>query len=377
MTTRNASADTRLTGATISHCHNRQSSRGLNLINLCTPDADSTAEWAKSSASLNVRQAAKTLWGVAMKGAPYFVAIALLTLTACAPTSYQKAVTGFSRVAASTDDSYQQLGQQIVAFRRNFLVEQIAATNAPVITKTDAMDCLNETSAHCRLAATVNGFPFQLTGSSDVDEFLTFSSNMRTYGQALEAIAQAGDQQAVSDALADAEKGVRGIAALLGPDAQAKVDPLAAPVVAATDWVIGEYINTVKWKAIHNATQSMQGTLAQAEPLFRQWDETWRTLTLVQLTQSLRDAQVRYAKAPGDASAVQAYMTAAERLDASLTAKPQSAMSALVTAHKQLTLAVDGVPGSLDEAMKDLSAVWQELAKIQTIVKSFKAAGVG
>jgi hypothetical protein len=138
-------------------------------------------------------------------------------------------------------------------------------------------------------------------------------------------------------------------------------------------WAFGQYIESVKFRALRDATSAARNPLSLAAAAFKPIDESVKAVLTVPVQADA--AESRKNMNPRDESSIRRTLAVQHAYDDLLTAPMSSMFDNLVAAHEDLASALDGTtPLSVRGALAKLKEVQRQAETLAKIATDLKAA---
>lgn len=300
-----------------------------------------------------------------------------LLLGACSTGEYGKPVNDFAAATHDAATALAQLNTQLAASNAAVVEKGILNNSAFVQPKVQGRDkdCLAD-SPRCRLELVdrktneVTPYPPQpplVLMSQVMAQIDKYAANLKSLVEA-DTAHQAEAQ--VNAALASVQNLAQTLA---GPEKP--VPQFATPAGAAVNWVVGQYVEHVKFAGLQRATATAKPVVRDAANLFAKTSTLADLSPRADLADAVNDAiePLRAARTRTSANLAAARQSAA-RYDALLTTTPNQVFQHMAAAHDALAGSLQGEGVTLVTALARIEAFGEEARKLAKILDDLHAA---
>ena len=301
------------------------------------------------------------------------LAAVILLLGACSTAEYGQPVKDFATATGEADTALAQLNTQVTQSYGRVIENSILAHRSFV--KATSGECLT-TSTRCRLEITgANGQKEPYPPEPALARMSVLMAQINRYAGSLKALVEADTaaqaKTQVNAALGSVQNLAETIAGLNGPPAQ-PVPKFATPVGAAVNWVIGQYVDHVKFSGLQQATAAARPVVRDAGNLFTTVS-TFATLgPQADLADAVSSATDAFRTSPTKAN-LTALTQSAARYDALLTATPPDLFKRMVAAHDALAASLQGENVTLADAIARIDVFAAEAKRLAKVLKDLQA----
>ncbi len=308
------------------------------------------------------------------RGALLSIGVAVL-LSACSTADYAQPVNTFADASRTAEDALGALNDSVTEGYANY-VRSLASNGDGLVEITDG-DCL-VASERCRLTVFVraDGSEKQLAPDAALANMLVVMAGIRAYADNLTRIVTA-DTAAAASANVNATIGsVQNLATIIAAqlgEPGAAVPDVAAPVGAAANWLLGQYVESVKLDGLRHATATAQPVVAEAADLFEQAGDVSAVLPKALLAADVQRQLDVYRQTSSEAN-LDRLIATADAYDAFLVAKPSQVFARLREAHDALADSLNNEDLSLAAAMAKIEVFAAEAGAFAKIMKDLSSA---
>lgn len=299
----------------------------------------------------------------------------LLAVSACSVADYKQPIDDMAGAVDQSINTINELDQEITAARNTRWKEEIADGKALLVTADDTC-ALNAKTCSLEIMfkdGTARPYP----ATSVIPTAKAGLAGLKLYVANLKAIVDADTVNQVTTSanaalgsLAEIETTIQEAG---GPDAGA-IQTYREPAENAINWLIGQYVDYVKFAALRKATRTAQPVIVRLSGFY---DTISKVASDYQLGAASKEFVAKQ-ETFDDAStptpqAIDAYVTAAANYDVALRATSARPLQAFAEAHGKLTDELNG-DISLSEAIAAIQNLVARAEAFETIVKEFKTA---
>jgi hypothetical protein len=311
--------------------------------------------------------------GSAFRRLGFLHVAAALLLAACSTAEYGKPVNDFAAATGEAETVLAQLNSQVTQAYGTVLESSIL--NRRGFVRAQEGDCLTA-SGRCRLV--IVGRDGKTEPYPPVPPLAKMSlvmAQISRYAANLKALVEADTaKQAetnVNAALASVQNLAETISGLNGPPAQ-PVPQFATPAGEAINWVVGQYVDHVKFAGLQRATAAAKPVVRDAGSLFVTASTFATDVPKADLADEVSRTSDAFRSSPSK-STLTAMAQSAARYDALLTATPPQLFQRMVAAHDALADSLQGQNLSLVDAIARIEAFGVEAKKLAAILKDIQA----
>ncbi len=314
-------------------------------------------------------------------------AVAFLGVAACSVTDYKQPIGDMAGALDQSLATIEEIDRRITAVYdadwRKDLAEKPVTVKLRTVTKT------------CRLKSDGCRLEIRRSGKSDHKQFPPTSvipnsklalAGLRAYVTNLGLIVDADTVNAVTasanaalGSLQNIERNIK--AAVAKPDdgkpGDEKPGPVAtfgAPTVSAINWLIGQYVDYVKVRALKKATKTAQPVVVKLANYFDAVSELQAIYELTKVADAFEAAKQAYdAVTPPDSRSIDQYVSAARNYDRALRAASVHPLRDFAKAHAKLEDQLNGNT-SLSEAFAAIENLVERAKAFEAIIDEFDQA---
>jgi len=304
-------------------------------------------------------------------------AMLLLAAAACSTTDYSKPVNDFAAATDNAEKALAELSTQVTDAYQGVLEGGILSRRTFLQFSQD--ECL-VASPRCRLAVIDpdSGAREFYPPEPPLIQMTLLMSQINRYASNLKALLEADSASQVETQVNAALGSVQNLAETV-PEARAKqgvapadIPPFATPVGAGVNWIVGQYVEGVKYKGLQRAT-------AAAKPVVREAADLFATVSAFVSDVPRKDLANDVSKTldafrdNGDAANLAKLRQSAAKFDALLTSTPPDLFKRLGDAHDALADALQGGEVSIATAIGKIEAFAAEAETLAKILKDIRA----
>lgn len=203
---------------------------------------------------------------------------------------------------------------------------------------------------------------------------------LRSYVGKLKLIVEADTvgkvKTAANSALGSAQKIEEAIAKAKGKESSETVADFVQPTVAAIGWLVGQYVDYVKYRALADATRRAQPVIARLGSLHTSIGGAITALETADALKAFLAVQKRFDGAVDNeklsSAIVDDYVAAAAAYDISLRASTATPLQAFVATHAKLTQQLNREGGvTLADATAAIADLLDRAKALKAVVKGF------
>ena len=301
-----------------------------------------------------------------------------LLLGACSTAEYGKPVNDFAKATDDASTVLAQLNTQVTQAYGEVLERSILNRRALVRFQSGqgSQDCLT-TSERCRLEiVTRDGKVEPYPPVPPLARMSLIMTQMNRYAANLKALVEADTARAVETdvnaALASTQNLAQILADLQGGGKSQPVPQFATPVGAAINWVVGQYVEHVKFAGLQRATSAAKPVVREAGGLFATTAGFVSDVARADLAEDVSRAVDAF-RTSGSKANLAALAQSAARYDALLNATPPQLFQRMVAAHDALAESLQGENVTLVAAIARIEAFAVEAKTLVKILKDLEA----
>lgn len=320
---------------------------------------------------------------------PFLRQIALscvLAVAACSTADYTQSIDSFATATADASTALAELNTQVTERYKDILDEairnrEVLLTDLP---SGDGQPDCTFSAARCRLAlvdktgAVVEPYPPE----PPLVNMSLLMSEISAYASNLQALLRADTAQKASADVNAALGSIQNLATTVSnlqsdPNGQPPdVPQFATPTGAAVNWVLGKYIETVKFKGLQHATEAAKPVIQDAAGLFHDV-ATFASDTPKMEMENQVDAARKALRADPSQANIEAYTRVAGTFDKLLISSPPDLFDKMAKAHDALADSLQGEEVSLATANARIEAFAEEAEQLAKILKDLRALADG
>ena len=299
--------------------------------------------------------------------------------TACSIADYKEPIGQLHTAVETSIDSVEALDTKATGVRNARWRAAIAAGHA----------LLTETGGQCADGAT--GCTLQIEFLDDAEPRLypaltlmpkakTGLEALRSYVRKLKSIVEADTvgkvTTAANAALGSAQKIEEAIAKANGTESDDTVADFSQPTVAAIGWLVGQYVDYVKYRALAEATRRAQPIVARLASLHRTIGRSVTVLETADALKAFLAAQMQFDAAADNSKLtpviVDQYVAAAAAYDVSLKASMAAPLEAFSKAHAKLAKQLNREGNAtLSDAFAAIAEMRERANALKAVVDGF------
>lgn len=318
----------------------------------------------------------KSRLGLVAQGA--IGAVFLLALAACSTTDYSKPVNDFAAATGNAEKALADLNAEVTQAYKGVLDRSIASGDVVLDLADD--ECLATDSVRCRLAVTsldteeTEFYPPEpplVRMTLLMGQINRYASNLKAL---LEADTAAKVEASVNAAFGSAQNLAETVAEARAEPGQPTpaVPQFATPAGAAVNWVVGQYIEQVKYKGLQRATAAAKTPVRDAADLFAKASAFASDIPRADLANGVTAALNAYKDNESEANK-EKLVAATAKYDAFLVSTPPDLFQRLGDAHDALADSLQGGEVTFGEAIGKIEAFAVEAEKLAKILKDIRA----
>ncbi len=300
----------------------------------------------------------------------------LLTFAACSSTDYTIPVNNFAAATGNAKEALAGLNTEVTTAYKGVLDERILSGRA--LLRAASPECLT-TSERCRLMVTSAAGEEFYPPEPPLQQMTVLMEQTDAYAKNLKALLEADTATQVAGHVNAALGSVQNLAetvakASAAPGvAPATVPDFATPVGAGVNWVVGQYVESVKVQGLKDATKAAKPVVRDAADLFALTASIIADVPRATLAEEVSLANDTYQNDRSNKAALVKLTKAAAKYDSLLTADPPQVFQRLGEAHDALADALQGGDITLSFAISKIEAFAAEAENLSKIVKDLRA----
>lgn len=294
-------------------------------------------------------------------------------LGACSTAQYGKTVNAFAAATGEAESALAQLNTELAQGYGEVLESRALGGQAFVRIKGNECQTRSE---RCRLVVIGrDGVENDYPPTPPLTRMTLVMTQISRYAANLKALVEADTaRQAEADvnaALASTQNLAQTVAGLGGPGGQ-PVPAFAAPAGAAANWIVGQYVEHVKFAGLQRATAAAKPAIRDAGTLFVAVADIASDAPRAVLAEEVSQTVDAF-RAGRNKANLTAMARSAGRLDAFLTSAPPQMFQKMVAAHDALADSLQGGSVTLVDAVARIEAFAAEAKKLAAILKDLRA----
>jgi hypothetical protein len=305
---------------------------------------------------------------------PFLLALAV---AGCSTTDYTKPVNDFAAATGNAKTALSDLNIQVTDAYRGVLDEAIL--KGEVQLKPRRGECL-ASSERCQLTIVdMSGTELEpYPPQPPLTRMTLLMAEIDRYAGNLKALLEADTAQKVEMQVNAALGSIQNLASRVS-ELQAgsgtprpEVPQFATPTGEAVNWVLGKYIERVKYRGLQRATEAAKPVVRDAADLFTATSEVIADVPNNTLAQEVTTGQTAMLtnRSP---SAIASLAQSAARYDALLTAGPSTVFQRMGDAHDALADSLQSEEFNLATAIAKIEAFAAEAEQLARILKELRA----
>lgn len=310
----------------------------------------------------------------------------VLAVAACSTADYTQSIDSFAAATTDASTALAELNTQVTERYKGILDEairnrEVLLTDLP---SGDGQPDCTFSAARCRLAlvdktgTVVEPYPPEpplVNMSLLMSEISSYASNLQALLRADTAQKAAADVNAALGSVQNLATTVSNLQA--DPNGQpADVPQFATPTGAAVNWVLGKYIETVKFKGLQHATEAAKPVIQDAAALFHDVATFASDTPKIEMENQVDAARKALRADPSQAN-IEAYTRVAGTFDKLLISSPPDLFDKMAKAHDALADSLQGEEVSLATANARIEAFAEEAEQLAKILKDLRALADG
>lgn len=311
----------------------------------------------------------------------------ILAAAACSTSDYAAPIGAFATSAEAAARSFREMDQALARSTLDYAVRSVAADQS--VPKANTFQRLDEScgtfipdaNVRCQTEFALAS-PFASV-TLDRDDYTSPLGNVlgvldatQEYAANLNAVQQANTIAEVNSSIDSIQASLTQLAkATAASGGQPPAIPADLPQAAgqAVKWVFGQYIESVKFRALRDATAAAREPLSQAQMVVTEIAKSAKTTLAHPLRAAAQDSFERMDS--NSESSIRAMLAAQDVYDDFLTAPLSSMFDNLVGAHEDLAIALEeGSHLSVRRALDKMDEIEKQALMLEKIAKDLRAA---
>lgn len=306
----------------------------------------------------------------------FLAATMLLAATACSTADYGKPVNDFAAATGEATTVLSELNIQLADGYAGVLENSVLKRRG--LARAKAGECLAGASTRCRVEiVTTDGQTRPYPPEPPLARMSLLMAQINRYAANLKALLEADTaRQAeghVNAALGSVQSLAQTVVEAGGAGTGASVPQFATSAGAAVNWVVGQYVESVKYEGLQRATAAAKPVIRDAANLFSATAASTGELVvrsdLAEATSLAKDALA----ADNSKASLAAFAQSAATYDAFLTSGPQQMFQRMAAAHDALAESLQNEDVTFVTAVARIEAFAAEAKKLATILKDLRA----
>jgi hypothetical protein len=309
-----------------------------------------------------------------------------LVATGCATADYTQSIDSFAVATADASKALDELNAQVTERYKGILDDAIRNRDVLLtdLPSSDGQPDCTFSAARCRLAladkdgAVLEPYPPEpplVNMSLLMSQISAYAGNLQALLRAETAQKAAADVNAALGSIQNLATTVSNLQAGQS-GAPADVPQFATPVGSAVNWVLGQYVETVKFKGLQRAAEAAKPVIQDAAALFHDVATFASDTPKIELENQV-DAARRALRSDPSQSNIDAYARAAGTFDTLLRSSPPDLFGKMAKAHDALADSLQGGDVSLATANARIEAFADEAEQLAKILKDLRALADG
>jgi len=304
-------------------------------------------------------------------------ALLMLAPAACSTTDYSKPVNDFAAATGNAEAALADLNADVTEAYKGVLDRSIL--DADTFLQLAEDECLVG-SQRCRLeiVSFETGEKEPYPPAPPLARMSLLMAEISRYAANLKALLEADTASKVAVNVNAALGSVENLAGTVAKasaapgTAPAAVPAFATPVGAGVNWIVGQYIESVKYQGLKHATKVAKPVVHDAANLFATAASFVSDVPRVRLAKEVRVARDAFRDSPTAAN-LDKLAEAAAKYDALLTSTPPDLFRSLGDAHDALADSLQGGAVTFSTALGKIEAFAAEAKKLAKILKDIRA----
>lgn len=310
----------------------------------------------------------------------------VLAVAACSTADYTQSIDNFAVATADASKALDELNTQVTERYKGILDDairnrEVLLTDLP---SADGDPDCTFSAARCRLAlvgqdgVAIEPYPPEpplVNMSLLMGQISAYASNLQALLRADTAQKAAADVNAALGSIQNLATTVSNLQAEQNGE-PADVPQFATPTGAAVNWVLGKYIETVKFKGLQHATAAAKPVIEDAAGLFHDVATFASDTPKMEMENQVDAARKALQRDPSQAN-IDAYTRVAGTFDKLLISSPPDLFDKMAKAHDALADSLQGEEVSLATANARIEAFAAEAEQLAKILKDLRALADG
>jgi hypothetical protein len=300
-----------------------------------------------------------------------------LAMAGCSTTDFSEPVNDFAAATANAKTALSDLNTQVTDAYRGVLDEAILKGDVQL--KPRRGECLTS-SERCQLiivdmsGAELEPYPPQ----PPLTRMTLLMGEIDRYAANLKALLEADTAQKVETQVNAALGSIQNLATTVSKlkaeegAPPAEVPQFATPTGEAVNWVLGKYIERVKYRGLQRATAAAKPVIRDAANLFTATSEIIADVPNTTFAQEVTTGQAAMLTSRSQ-SAITSLAQSAARYDALLTAGPSTVFQSMGDAHDALADSLNNEEFNLATAIAKIEAFAAEAEQLAKILRELRA----
>lgn len=296
---------------------------------------------------------------------------------ACSTADYSRPVNQFATATAEAQETLSGLNTLAADAYTEIIKKRILERR--LLTQMDKDSCLTD-SMRCRLAALrPDGTKWEnYPPDPPLAQTVVLMSEINAYAANLKSVVEADTASKVSAqvnaTLGSIQNLAETVAELDGEDdgKAATVPQFATPAGAAVNWIVGHYVETVKFSGLKHATAEARPVIRDAADLFSRIAGTLSVIPKTELAEEVSSAADVLRTSLTEQNLARLQKAAAE-YDALLTSAPPEVFTRLGDAHDALAASLQGETVTFGEAVARIERFSAEVGNLAQILRDLRA----
>jgi hypothetical protein len=294
--------------------------------------------------------------------------------TACSTADYSKPVNDFAAATSDAQTALSQLNTQVTEAYGAVLETSIIKRR--VFLKFADNECLVP-SERCRLIVqSASGKTEPYPPQPPLAQMSLVMAEISKYAANLKALVEADTaQQAegqVNAALGSIQNLAQTVADAHNGGTATSVPQFATPVGAAVNWVIGQYVEHVKFRGLQRATETAKPVIRDAANLFSAVSSFVSDVPKSELAEEVSSALDAF-RATGNEANLDKLAQSAAKYDALLTSAPPQLFQHMAAAHDALADSLQNKDVTFSTVVARIEAFGAEAKNLATILNNLRA----
>lgn len=296
---------------------------------------------------------------------------------ACSTGDYSKPIDDFAAATTNAKQALSDLNTQVTDAYRGVL--DAAILKGDLLLRQKSGECVVG-SPRCRLTLVdENGEEREIyPPAPPLTRMTLLMTEVDRYAANLKALLEADTAEKVEAQVNAALGSIQNLAETVSElqaeegAPPAEIPQFATPVGEAVNWVLGKYIDRVKYRGLQRATEAAKPVIRQAADLFSTVSDVVADVPSSTLANEVSMGQDALRSNLSQA-AITSYAQSAARYDALLTAGPTQVFQKMGDAHDALADSLQGEDFNLATASAKIQAFAAEAEQLAKILKELRA----